>query len=80
MSYTHNATDGTVVVKDANATMIDKVVNALTMPFAGDDILHTSDEVMYNSVVWGSAGLVGGGIIGRRRALRGDAPIARFFF
>jgi len=80
MSYTHDAAAGTVVLKDANASMLDKVINAVTMPFADDTVLHTSDEVMYGSVVAASAGLVGGGIIGRRRALRGDAPIARFFF
>jgi len=80
MSFTHNSVAGTVVVKDPNASMIDKGINALTMPFAGDDVLHTSDEVMYCAVVWGGAGLVSGGVIGRRRTERGDAPIARFFF
>jgi len=80
MSYTHDAVNNTVVVKDANATMIDKTINALTMPFSGDDVLHTSDEVMYNSVVWGAGGLVAGGIITRRRVADGKDPIAKFLF
>jgi len=80
MSYTHDLAAGTVVEKDANATMVDKVVNAVTMPFADDTVLHTSDEVMYNSVVWGAGGLVAGGMITRRRVSDGKEPIAKFLF
>lgn len=80
MSYTLNADNTEVVVKDANETVVSKITNALSMPFAGDKVLHTSSEVFYCALVWGGAGAVAGGMFGRKRAVAGDSPIAGFLF
>lgn len=69
MSYNYNPnalSEGLTVDKD-NGTMLDKAINAVTMPFAGDDVLHTSDEVLYSAVMWTAAGFIGGGMLARKR-------------
>ena len=74
MSYTKNE-DGSITEKDPNATLMDKVINGVFMPFADANTLHTSAEVMACAGVYAGAGLVGGAVIGRRRAEAGAEPI-----
>lgn len=79
MSFTLNTADNTVTVKDANTSMTDKLVNAIKMPFAEDNVLFNSDEAMYCALVWGVAGHASGSIIGRKRQAEGKEPILKFF-
>lgn len=79
MSYTL-ASDGTVAVKDTNATMMDKVTNAVGMYFASTDVLHTTEEVRYFGALNAAAGLIGGSVYARKRAAEGKAPIAKILF
>lgn len=76
MSYTLAEDGVTVAIKDANTSMIDKLINGVFMPFADSNTLHTSTECAYSSAVYGSVGVVGGGLLTRKRI--NEEPIMGF--
>jgi len=72
------AADGSTTVDKANDTMIDKVIHSVTAPFSGDDIYHSSAEMMAAAITYGAGGLVAGSIFTRKRVAQNKPPIGGF--
>jgi hypothetical protein len=77
MSYTKTS-ETEIVAKDANSTIVDKMTNAITIPFGSSDTLHTSGEVASAVIVWSAVASVLGGMFTRTRVE--EAPVLGFLF
>lgn len=73
------AVNATVVTSDEKATVTALVAQGLMAPLTGaTNEVYTVKEVRYVAGVFGALGFVGGGMLGRRRALAMKKPIAGF--
>lgn len=68
-------TEATMEVKDANATVADKVFNGLQAPFAEPTTLHSTSELRYAVVEYSLLAFVGGMIWDRSRSNAGQDMI-----